>query len=305
MEYIAFPWEQAGICLRRLSLAGTAGNAAAWALFAALGGSPLICWGVLALRRKNSRADLLLPLLSLVLSAGLWFFVNPSYLEVYLFPAGLGDMGKWAFALTIDSVLLSWLLLRFLGSGIKTGRKSLLRSLEILLGIYAVLTVAGVLFQGCAELLEDWRAVGTYASETGREWLLDSSFGGISERSIGLSRLFLAAQTICRYLPEILESILCAAVIRFLVSCEQDSFHEKSLKQLQGLKKLCGYFLGAILVTNMCINLLQLLLAGYIYSSNYALIFPFRQIIVMLGLMLLSRFWLEGKKLQEDNKLFI
>lgn len=305
MEYMAFPWEQAGSCLRKLSLAGPAGNAAAWILFIILSASPLICLGVLALRRKVSRTDLLLPLLSLVLSAGLWFFVNPSYLEVYLFPAGLKNAGKCAFAVTIDSVLVSWLLLRFLGNGIKAGRKSLLRSLELLLGAYAVLTMLAVLLQGGAAFLENWKAVGVNGTGTDQTWIWDLPLAGGSERSLGLSRLFLAVQTICRYLPQMLEAALYAEVIRFLYSCEQGSFQEKSLRLLQRLKKWSGYFLGAILGTNMCINLLQLLLARYIYSSNYALVFPFRQIIVMLGLMLLSRFWLESKKLQEDNKLFI
>lgn len=305
MEYITFPWEQAGICLRKLSLAGAAGNAAAWILYAVLGSSPLICWGLLALRRKVSRADLLLLLLSPVLFSGLWFFINPSYLEVYLFPAGLQSAGKCAFAVTIDSVLLSWLLLRFLGNGIKAGRKRLLRSLELLLGVYAALTVTAVLFQGGAELLEDWKGVGMNVTGTDWKWISDQPLAEVSDRSLNLSRLFLIVQTICRYLPEILESALCAAGIRFLYSCEQDSFHEKSLGLMQELKKISGYFLGVILGSNICANLLQLLFAGYIYSSNYAFVFPFRQVIVMLGLILLSRFWLESKRLQEDNKLFI
>lgn len=305
MEYITFPWEQAGICLRKLSLAGAAGNAAACFLYVVLGSGPLICWGVLALRRKISRADLLLPLLSLALFSGLWFFINPSYLEVYLFPAGLQNAGKCAFAVTIDSVLLSWLLLRFLGNGIKAGRKRLLRSLELLLGVYAALTVTAVLFQGGAELLEDWKAVGVNVSGTDWKWISDQPLAEAPNRSLGISRLFLVVQTICRYLPEILESVLCAEGIRFLQSCEQESFHDKSLGLLQELKRISGYFLGVILGSNLCVNLLQLLFAGYIYSSNYALVFPFRQVIVMLGLILLSRFWLESRRLQEDNKLFI
>lgn len=316
MRYIAFPWEQIGILLRRLSMAGAVGNVAAWVLFTVIGGSPLILWGLLAGRRKSSRADLLLPVLSLTLFAGLWFLTNPFYLEAYLFSAGVEGMGKCVFALSIDSVLLSWLLLRFLGSCGRMERKNLLRSLEFLLGFYVALSVVEILFQGGAELLAEWKSVGVTTSATGLEWMPEQSFGGLEwmpgqsfggmgRRSMGLSRCLLVLQTICRYLPELLELVLCGAAICFLHSCEQNSFNEKSLKQVQRLKNLSACFLGVILGANVCVNLLQLVLAGYIYSSHYTLVFPIRHIIVMLGVLILSRFWLEGKELKDDNTLFI
>lgn len=305
MDYITFPWEQAGILLRKMSLAGAAGNAAAWILFLVLGGWPLICWGLLAGRRKGSRADLLLPVLSIVLFPGLWLLTNPSYLEGYLFAAGMGKIGKCAVSLTIDSVLLSWLLLRFLGEQRKSGKEKLLRSLEFLLGAYAVLAAAGILFQGGGGLLEGWRAVGGNAPGTNQGRMPGPHFAGGTGRSIGLSRFVLVLQVLCRYLPQALELILGVSVIGFLRSCEQESFQEKSLKKLQGIKRMSGYFLGVILVSNVCVNLLQVSLAGYIYSTDYVLVLPFRQMIVMLGVLLLSRFWLESKKLREDNQLFI
>lgn len=316
MSYIAFPWEQIGILLRRLSLAGAVGNAAAWVLFTVIGVSPLILWGLLAGRRKSSRADLLLPLLSLTMFAGLWFLTNPSYLEAYIFSAGVEGMGKCVFALSIDSVLLSWLLLRFLGSCGRMERKKLLRSLEFLLGFYVALSAVTILFQGGAELLAEWKSMGVTTSGTDPEWMWsqsfdglgwmpDQNFGGMGRRSMGLSRCLLVLQTICRYLPELLELVLCGAAICFLHSCEQNSFNEKSLKQVQRLKNLSACFMGVILGANVCVNLLQLVLAGYIYSSHYTLVFPIRHIIVMLGVLILSRFWLEGKELKDDNKLFI
>lgn len=327
MSYIAFPWEQIGILLRRLSLAGAVGNVAAWVLFTVIGGSPLILWGLLAGRKKNSRADLFLPVLSLTMFAGLWFLTNPSYLEAYIFSAGVEGMGKCIFALSIDSVLLSWLLLRFLGSCGRMERKNLLRSLEFLLGLYVALSVVGILFQGGAELLAEWKSMGVTTSGTDPEWMRSQSFGGLEwmpeqsfdrlgwmpgqnfggmgGRSMGLSRCLLVLQTICRYLPELLELVLCGAAISFLHSCEQNSFNEKSLKQVQRLKNLSACFLGVILGANVCVNLLQLVLAGYIYSSHYTLVFPISHIIVMLGVLILSRFWLEGKELKDDNKLFI
>lgn len=304
MGYYAFPWEQIGLLLRKLSLAGGAGNGTAWVLFAVIGGCPLILWGLLAWRRKSSRIDLLLPVLSLTLFSGLWFLINPSYLEAYLFPSGMGEMGKCAFALAIDSVLLCWLLLRFLGSSGRMDQKTLLKCLEIMLGLYAALDGAAILIQAGAELGEGWKAVGVSVSGN-MDWVPTPGIGVIEERSMGLSRCFLVLQTICRYLPECLELVICIVVICFLHSCEQSSFHEDSLKQVRRLKKISTCALGAVPGTNVCVNLLQLAFARYIYNSKYTLVFPAKQIIFMLGVQMLSRFWLESKKLKDDNTLFI
>lgn len=304
MRYLAFPWEQIGFLLRKLSLSGAAGNGVAWGLFVAIGGCPLLCLGLLVARKKGCRADLLLAVLSLTLFLGLWFLTNPSYLNAYLFPAGLEEIGRCAFALAIDSVLLCWLLLRFLGSSGRMGKKSLLRSLEMMLGIYAVLDSAAVLFQGGTELAAGWKGIGVSVSGN-MEWMLTPGIDIMEGRSVGLSRCFLVLQTICRYLPECLELVICAAVILFLRSCEQNSFQEDSLRQVKRLKKISACALGAVLGTNVCVNLLQLVFARYIYSSSYTLVFPIKQIILMLGVLMLSRFWLESKKLKDDNTLFI
>ena len=70
MHYITFPWEQTGWLLRKLSLSGSAGNAAAWVLFLAAGALPLTAAFFLRKRRRAVRADLLLIPLSAALYAG-------------------------------------------------------------------------------------------------------------------------------------------------------------------------------------------------------------------------------------------
>ena len=114
MDYMTFPWEQVGLLLRRLSLSGGIGNAAAWILFLAIGALPLLAAAVLLRRRRAYGADFLLAALSAALFIGLWFFVNPSYIDRYLSPMPAGGIAKFALASVIDSLLLTWFLLRFL-----------------------------------------------------------------------------------------------------------------------------------------------------------------------------------------------
>ena len=86
MSYVTFPWEPLGQALRRLSLSGAAGNIAAWAVFAVLGCLPLAVLLFLFCRHRLQKADILLALLSAALFIGLWFFINPAYMDLYLSP---------------------------------------------------------------------------------------------------------------------------------------------------------------------------------------------------------------------------
>ena len=122
MKYLAFPWGPLGNMLRRLSLSGGAGNVTAWVLFLAAGALPVVCWGVLFLKKRAVKADWLLFLLSAAMFAGLWLLVNPSYLEQKLFPPGIGEMGMPAVALTMDSILVTWVFCRFLEKYEKLGK---------------------------------------------------------------------------------------------------------------------------------------------------------------------------------------
>ncbi len=304
MEYLAFPWEQIGMLLRKLSLYGGARNVIAWIIYLIIGGSPLVLWGWLVWKKRSSKVEVLLVLLSVVMFAGMWFLINPSYMEQVFFPAGLGEMGKYVFALTIDSILMTWLLLRFLKGYEKKENKDLLRYLEYLLSIYLVLVIAAIIFSGSDELMTAWKALGEGNSASESEWMWQLS-GNMQGRSLSFSYLVLFFQMICKYLPEILEVVLWGVVIGFLRSCENGGFNACGLQYVQRLKKLSAYFLGVILCTNMGMNFMQLILAPYIYSSHYVLTLPLRQIIVVLGILMLSRFYLDSKKLKEDNELFI
>lgn len=306
MEYLSFPWEQLGNMLRGLSLSGGVGNVTAWILYIILGLSPLLLLLFLIVKGKSRRADLLLPLFSVTLFAGLWFLINPSYLEAMLFPAGLGEMGKYAFALTIDSILLAWVMSRFLAEYGKMERKKLLSSLQLLLGIYIVLMLAALLVQGVGSFAAAWAALRAGNSVSGAEWM---AAGLVAEadpgRNLTVSCIFLILQTICRNLPELLELVLWGAVLLLLQSCREDGFSEKSWKCVERIKSLSALFLAVVLFSNMGINLLQLLLAKRIYSSDYALILPLKEVLVLLGTLMLSRFYLESRQLKQDNELFI
>lgn len=292
MKYLTFPWEQLGNLLRRLSLSGGAGNLAAWVLYLAAGLCPLAALAWLQFRKRSVRADLLLLPAAAILLTGIWFFVNPSYLEKDLFPAGLGEAGKYAFALTMDSAVLTWLLLRLLSGYESRERPRIFRELRIVLLVYILLSVAGLLFRGTEEFTEKCAAMSAGNTVETR--------GGLE-----LSYCFLLLQVVCALLPEVLELILWCVVWSLLRSCEADGFSAESLKKVELLKKLSARFVAAVLFANLGANLLQLLAGRKIHSSHFTLTFPLRETVVLLGILLLSCLYQESRRLKEDNELFI
>ncbi|MCM1025525.1 MAG: hypothetical protein NC432_03780 [Roseburia sp.] len=292
MNYLTFPWEQLGNMLRRLSLSGGAGNLAAWVFYLAAGLSPLALLAWLLLQKRNRKADWLLLLIAVLLLTGLWFFINPTYLEKKLFPVGLGEAGKCAFALTIDSALLTWFLLRFLSGYEGWERRRLFREARVVLLVYTFLSAAGLFLKGAGEFTEKYdtvKAGNTMASQGGLE----------------LSYAFLLLQIFCTLLPEALELALWSVVLGLLRDGGTDGFSEKSRRRVELIKRLSARFLAAVLFANLGMNLLQLLFGRKLYSSSFTLTFPLRETVILLGILILSGLYLEGSRLKEDNDLFI
>lgn len=304
MDYMTFPWEQLGLLLRRLSLSGSFGNAAAWILFLATGALPLLAAAVLLRRRRACGADFLLAALSAALFVGLWFFVNPSYIDRYLSPMPAGGIAKFALASVIDSLLLTWFLLRFLLRMEKGHRnqdhsregqhsaEKVLSGLRILLGLYALVLAIGLIVQGGAE----FRAALT---------ALEESNSGSATFLLEISTLFLALQAVMGLLPSAAKIALLLMMSVFLHHYAADPFGPAACRAMERLRIASGRLLAVVLVANVGFNVLQLAFSRFLLSVNHQILFPLSEIIVILGIRTLSTLYLESKRLKEDNDMFI
>ncbi|MCR2047113.1 hypothetical protein NSB25_07470 [Acetatifactor muris] len=292
MKYITFPWEQLGGFLRSLSLSGSAGNIAAWILFIVTGALPLALCAVLAVRHKIRRADVLLPVLAVVLYAALWFYTNPSYMDLYLSPIPTEGFSRYSLAAAIDCTFLTWLLLRFLHNTEKPERRRLLTGLQILLSLYALILAAGSLWQNGTAFIAARQKMEEMNTAADR-------------MQLNISTVFLMLQALTDLFPAIAEAILLILTAAFIGSFAKAPFGAGTFSLLEKLKKASGQFLILILLTNLGLTLLQLLFSGYILSSSYLLLFPLTEIIVVLGIRLLTLLYLDGKRLKEDNDMII
>lgn len=292
MKYITFPWEQLGRFLRSLSLSGSAGNIAAWILFLIIGALPLTACALLAVRHRLRRPDALLPVLTIVLYAALWFYTNPTYMDLYLSPIPMGGFSKYFLAAAITCTFLTWILLRFLHNVDKPERRRLLSGLQVLLYLYALILTVGSLWQNGTEFV------------AARQKLEEMNTAA-DRMQLNVSTIFLTLQALTELFPTIAEALLLLMTAFFIGSFAKDPFGAGTLSRLEKLKKASGQLLILILLTNLGLTLLQLLFSGYILNSSYLLLFPLTEIIVVLGIRLLSLLYLDGKRLKEDNDMFI
>lgn len=339
MDYMTFPWEQLGLLLRRLSLSGSFGNAAAWILFLATGALPLLAAAVLLRRHRACGADFLLAALSAALFVGLWFFVNPSYIDRYLSPMPAGGIAKFALASVIDSLLLTWFLLRFL-LRMEKGHRNQDHSREGQHSAEKVHSMEGahpaekvhpteeaLSMEGAhsgenighGKPLSGLRILlGLYALvlaiglivQGGAEFraaltALEESNSGSAPFLLEISTLFLALQAVMGLLPSAAKIALLLMMSVFLHHYAADPFGPAACRAMERLRIASGRLLAVVLVANVGFNVLQLAFSRFLLSVNHQILFPLSEIIVILGIRTLSTLYLESKRLKEDNDMFI
>lgn len=292
MQYITFPWEQVGRWLRSLSLSGSTGNTAAWIFYLCAGALPLALMLFLRTRQQAEKCDWLLLLLSAALYTGLWFFANPSYMDVYLTPIPTGGLAKYTLAAVIYSLLLTWGLLRFMARHGQADFHRLLPGLRYLLYLY-ILVLAAQSFLLCGpELITACRELKEHSS-------------GASDFLLTVSILFLALGTVAELIPWLSELVLLAMGTCFLLYFEKEAFGPGAYPWLQRLKLWSGRLLILILLSNVGFSILQLLCSRFLLSTSHTIVFPLSKIIIVSGIRILSFFYLESKRLKEDNDMFI
>jgi len=339
MDYMTFPWEQVGLLLRRLSLSGGIGNAAACILFLAIGALPLLAAAVLLRRRRACGADFLLAALSAALFIGLWFFVNPSYIDRYLAPMPAGGIAKFALASVIDSLLLTWFLLRFL-LRMEEGHRNQAHSREGQHSAEKVHSMEGahpaekvhpteeaLSMEGAhsgenighGKPLSGLRILlGLYALvlaiglivQGGAEFraaltALEESNSGSATFLLEISTLFLALQAVMGLLPSAAKIALLLMMSVFLHHYAAAPFGPAACRAMERLRIASGRLLAVVLVANVGFNVLQLAFSRFLLSVNHQILFPLSEIIVILGIRTLSTLYLESKRLKEDNDMFI
>lgn len=277
---LAFPFEQAGLLLRRLSLSGAAGNAGAILLYLLFSLLPVLALLPVLRRRKPLPEDGALGILSLLLFGVLYLMVNPGLMEQWLGGAGM-QMGKALLGGTVYALLCAYLVFRLLRLLFSADMPRLTRYGSALLWVLAMIWVYaafGACFGGFLDSVQEIR---------------ESNTGG----GLGLTYGFLALRLLVDALPYLLD-VWALLAAQELLAAEAYSAADR-------LARRCALSLAVTVGSNGLLNLMQLLFARSLRTVSSLVMLPVQSMVLVLAALLLARLLRENKRLKDDNDLFV
>lgn len=279
----AMPFTLLGKGLRALSLSGSAGNIAAIVIYATVCILPL----VLILRKKKEKEDWLLVLGSAMLFYVLYLMINPG-----LMPKGMdSDVGSVILSGTVFSIFVSWGILKLLRKGEASEKGSGYNVLRILLGACAALYIVAGFGIGAGELKAEIEAVRTGNTMPGQN-LLDTY-------------IFLFLIFAIQAMEYTLDACLMIFGIDLTKELEQNPYSESCLITAGKMGKKAQGYLTAILLSNMVLNIAQVLAASRLYNIDAMVRIPVFSVALCLCSMALTRLLGQGKDIKEENDLYI
>lgn len=270
--------------LRELSLSGSAGNAAAWALVLLASALPLVP-AILLLLRRRRWTDALLLLLPPTIFAALYFGVNPTL---------AGPVGQFLPVAALGcaaSVLLAWVVLGLLRNLAAAPADKLARALGLLLVLCALLLT----LTAAVSLFMDWRT----AAQAIREG--NTAAPAQAEKTVW-AQGFLA---LLRLLPYLLGSGALLLGAGLAVKLGADPFGDDAATLCDRTARLCGMAAAAMVLLELGVNLLQLLLFPLLRSTSFHLQLELSPLAATAALYLLCRYFRQGLALRRDNESII
>lgn len=282
---MAFPFEQIGLLLRKLSLSGNGGNAAAIVLYLLLSLLPVLFLPFLHRKRRLCPEDGLLVLSSAVLLVSLYLMVNPSLLNVWLGETGPA-MGKAMLGGAVYALFSTYAVLRLLRLFSAADASRLRRYGKVLLWVLIAVFVFlafGPSFGALLDSFEHLRA-------------------GNTDGGLGLTYAFLVLQYLVDALPYVLDVWVAFSGLDLL---EEAPYSERAVNAAEQLARRCGRALAWTVLSNCGFNLLQLLAARRLRVISGTVQLPVFSVAFVLAALLLARLFRENKRLKDDNDLFV
>lgn len=290
----AFPFEQAGYVLRQMSLSGTAGNAAAIVLYLTLGLLPCLAWLLLKKQGRLLAVDHLLPALSVLLLAVIYYMVNPG-LIVFAVPG----TGKWLLGCTFYSALSGYLVIRVLAVCRRARPETLESVLQGLLGFLNMVFVYLIFGQNLDRLLNSLRDMGNVSSG------LYADGAAQGAQSVGLTCLFFGLGYLVDVLPYVFDLGIVFLAGRLLAALKADRWGDAAAELADRLAGFCAKALGITAGADVMFNVLQVLFGAGLYRMDLVIHVPVLSILFVLAALLSARYIREAQKLKKEHDLII
>lgn len=288
---MAFPFEQLGMVLRKISLYSSIGNIISIIIYS------LICLlpGIyLAFRLLKSRAhveDGLLGLLSFLLFFVIYMMINPADIARHFGSYELLQTNKAFLGVVVYSIIAGYCILRIMRVFSNSETNTILKYLKILLAVICIVLTYGVFGSGLMELFSTFKQLAVDNTGTGQ--------------GLGLSYLFLILQYFVNVLPLVLGIFVIYAGLELIEEFSEDPYSQKMVTSVQKMGRLCRKAVAVIILSQISLNVLQLILGSLVRSSHYTLSIPLMSVVLVLIAMLLANYFEQTRQLKSDNEMFI
>lgn len=281
-ETFAAPVNALGQALRGLSLSGTGGNAAAWAITLVVSLLPLIPF-LLLRRKRKAGEDWVLVLLIPQLFALIYYAVNPTLIDSLAAPfLPVGQLGVMA------ATAVTWLVLAFLRALAEAPAQRLAAAV-------------GVLLTGCALLL----AFGAGFSRAGAWRAAADSVRSGNTGDVAVTLIMLAVLEALRTVPYLLGSAALLWGGRLVEAGGREPFSRDTAQLCDRTALACRMAAEAAVILALTVNLLQLAFFSLLVKVDFQVELNLLPLALAGAMFLLSRWMRQGLALREDNDSII
>jgi hypothetical protein len=126
-----------------------------------------------------------------------------------------------------------------------------------------------------------------------------------TEDGLTLTYVFLFLQMLVDALPYVLDIMIVFACQQMLQQLQKNAYCEETMEAAENLTKVCGISLKVTILSILVFNLLQLLCAKKLRVINGFVNIPILSIVLVLAALLVAKLVTEGKRLKDDNDMFI
>ncbi len=278
---MGFIFEYAGQGLRWLSLSGDMGNTCAIILYSLFCLIPAIVLGGLVVKKKAKLVDGMLILLSGSLFFVMYYFINSA---LFVNAAGISDtMGKMALSTVFYSILVAYLVIKFVLMYQNVEMDRFYRGFVILLAAMLVMFLAGAVI-GIAEFIK--------------------SLTENSEDTVFL-QLVVSGRHLKTIIPMVLNVVIILNIYRVAKLFKEKGFAQVTVASVEGLTRLCTYSLIIIVLFGMVYNIVQICLFDKLHNVSVINSIPIDNVLLVFTTYIVGKYIALTKKIKDENEMFV
>jgi len=294
MVLLSLPFDLIGKGLRWMSLNSAIGNAVAFVLYLIIALLPVIFLIIIRSKKGLRKPDIMLPVISLYNFYMLYGFINPNIMfkrmpELFVKEDFL-DLIKMSFVLIFYALCLAYLIFRFLENLKGDSNKDRLRVLsEKLQRILAIIAVCYTFF------------LGYFAAFAG----IKNIYGYLKLEKAEINCISVILTYVLEGLPIVFLILILLQGIKLL--------NTMVAKHLQEEESQAAVYLGVVskrtvyvsISCNILLNAFQFLFSKQLSNVDYNLSISLTPLAIALTAMILSGYFKEAQKINDDNEMII